>query len=180
MAINAVVESLFVELDDINAKLSRNYVKMQNTLDPLQLSEYEDKIKQSLITATEDNKKLAENMSEYYAYVKPQIETAEKNYQEKLRQAEIERKLKENTGKISVAGGGKSVTVTRDIEDIEKSESLQEQNKIPVLDFSSQGKENVIVKQGTILKQEQPEKKNSILIKSDGKISQASGVIVRK
>lgn len=179
-AIKAVVESLFVELDDINTKLSRDYVQMQNTLDPLKLAEYEDKIAQSLVTAKEDSKKLGDNMEEYYTYVEPQVQNAEKQYQEKLRQAEIERKLKENTGSISVAGGGKSMTVTRDIEDIEKSESLQEQNKIPVLDFSAQGKENVIIKQGDDPKPNKTEKKDNILLKADGKISKASGVIVRK
>ena len=179
-ALNALVESLFVDLDDINSALSRDYVQMQNTLDPLQLSDYEDKIKASLVNAKLNIKKLANNITKFYAYVEPQVKNAEKLYQEKLRQAEIERKLKENTGTISVAGGGKSMTVVRDIEDIEKSESLQEQNKIPVLDFSSHGNENVVIKQGAKPKVLQTKKQNNILIKSEGKISQASGVIVRK
>lgn len=72
------------------------------------------------------------------------------------------------------------MTVTRDIEDIEKSETLTEQEKIPVLDFSSKGNENVIIKQGDKTTVKKPENKEGVLRRTDGKISRASGVIVRK
>lgn len=179
-ALNAVVESLFMELDDINTALSRDYVQMQNTLDPLQLGKYEAKITESLEKAKQNRRQLEENIAAYYAYAEPQVAAEEQAYQEKLRQEEIERKLKENTGKISVAGAGKSMTVTRDIEDIEKSETLTEQEKIPVLDFSSKGNENVIIKQGDKTTVKKPENKEGVLRRTDGKISRASGVIVRK
>lgn len=179
-ALNAVVESLFMELDDINTALSRDYVQMQNTLDPLQLGKYEAKITESLEKAKQNRRQLEENIAAYYAYAEPQVAAEEQAYQEKLRQEEIERKLKENTGKISVAGAGKSMTVTRDIEDIEKSETLTEQEKIPVLDFSSKGNENVIIKQGDKTTVKKPESKEGVLRRTDGKISRASGVIVRK
>lgn len=179
-ALKAVVESLFVELDDINTSLSQDYVQMQNTLDPVQLSKYEAKIAQSLQTAKDNQTKLESNIKEFSGYAEVKVAEAEKAYQDKLRQEEIERKLKENTGKISIVGAGKSVTVTRDIEDIEKSESLQEQQKIPVLDFSAGKTENVIIKQGAKPKPIKVENKDNLLTRTDGKISKASGVIVRK
>ena len=76
--------------------------------------------------------------------------------------------------------GGKSVTVVRDIEDIEKSETLQEQEKIPVLDFSKEKAENVIINREARLRKSQKETEKMYLQKSQGKNSGASGVIVRK
>ena len=58
--------------------------------------------------------------------------------------------------------------------------TLTEQEKIPVLDFSSKGNENVIIKQGDKTTVKKPENKEGVLRRTDGKISRASGVIVRK
>ncbi len=180
-AYNAVIESLFVELDDINTELSYEYVKMQNTVDTTLLAEYENEIMSKVTKAERNQAQLTENIDLFYTYSLPQVEREEKLYAEKLRKAEIERKVKENTGKISVAGvGGKSVTVVRDIEDIEKSETLQEQEKIPVLDFSKPKSENVIVNREARLRKSSTENQKMYLQKSQGQISAASGVIVRK
>ena len=180
-AYNAVIESLFVELDEINTILANDYIKMQNTLDASLLNEYETSIIEKLSKAEKNQAQLDENVELFYTYALPQVEKEEKLYSDKLRQAEIERKVKENIGKISVAGvGGKSVTVVRDIEDIEKSETLQEQEKIPVLDFSKEKAENVIINREARLRKSQKETEKMYLQKSQGKNSGASGVIVRK
>ncbi len=180
-AYNAVIESLFVELDDINVLLSQEYVKMQNTMDVTILAESESMIADKLVKAERNQTQLNENISMFYAYALPQIEREEQIYNEKLRKEEIARKVKENTGKISVAGvGGKSVTIVRDIEEIEKSETLQEQEKIPVLDFSKKKEENVIINREARLPKAVKANERTYLRQSQGKISGAKGVIVRK
>lgn len=180
-AYNAVIESLFVELDDINTLLSQEYIKMQNTMDTNILAESEAMIADKLIKAERNQIQLNENISMFYAYALPQVEREEQIYNEKLRKEEIARKVKENTGKISVAGvGGKSVTIVRDIEEIEKSETLQEQEKIPVLDFSKKKEENVIVNREARLSKTTKGNERIYLRQSQGKISEATGVIVRK
>lgn len=146
-----------------------DYVQMQNTLDPLRWENMRLKLRNLWKKPNRTGGQLEENIAAYYAYAEPQVAAEEQAYQEKLRQEEIERKLKENTGKISVAGAGKSMTVTRDIEDIEKSETLTEQEKIPVLDFSSKGNENVIIKQGDKTTVKKPENKEGVLRRTDGK-----------
>lgn len=181
VAYNAVIESLFVELDDINASLTQEYIKMQNMVDATLLTEYEKTITDKLGKAIKNQQQLSENIDIFKTYALPQIENQEQIYNEKMRQEEIARKVKENTGKISVAGvGGKSVTIVRDIEDIEKSEDLQEKEAVPVLDFSAQKKENVIINREARLPQKTQETEQNYLIKSQGKISGATGVIVRK
>ena len=181
VAYNAVIESLFVELDDINSSLTQEYIKMQNTVDVTLLAEYEKTITDKLNKATKNQNQLSENIDVFRSYALPQIEQQEQIYSEKVRQEEIARKVKENTGKISVAGvGGKSVTIVRDIEDIEKSEDLQEKEAVPVLDFSSEKKENLIINREARLPQKTQVSERNYLIKSQGKISGATGVIVRK
>ena len=180
-AYNAVIESLFVELDDINSSLTQEYIKMQNTVDVTMLIEYEKTIMDKLSKATKNQNQLSENIDIFKTYALPQIETQEQMYSEKMRQEEIARKVKENTGKISVAGvGGKSVTIVRDIEEIEKSEDLQEKASIPVLDFTGEKKENVIINREARLPQKTQNEERTYLMKSQGKISGATGVIVRK
>ena len=78
------------------------------------------------------------------------------------------------------AGNDVEIGQNTNIEDIEKSEDLQEKAVVPVLDFSSEKKENVIINKEARLPQKVQETERNYLIKSQGKISGATGVIVRK
>ena len=51
---------------------------------------------------------------------------------------EVKRKMEENTGQISTAGG-KTVTVERDLDDIRRTEAAVKEQKVKVLDFSDDG-----------------------------------------
>ena len=66
---------------------------------------------------------------------------------------EIKKKLEENTGKISGARG-EDITVTRDIEEIEKMEAAKMKEDIPVLDFSGKTPSGIVKKPTIILEGE--------------------------
>ena len=89
------------------------------------------------------------------------------------------RKLEENTGSISVKGTGVSKTVVRDLEDIEKSENAMEKDDVKVLDFSlpSQQSEEKNNKDNNL--SDNTESEVLSVIKTEGKISKASGVIIK-
>ncbi len=115
-----------------------------------------------------------------FDYADQRVEIAEQAYAQKQKEEEIKRKLEENTGSISVKGTGVSKTVVRDLEDIEKSEQAID-NNTRVLDFSKKQKTNVIIrKNGKKSEENLPQSESSIVKKSDGEISKASGVIIKK
>ncbi len=79
---------------------------------------------------------LENSISEYRDYTEKKVAAQEEAYAAKLRSEEVQRKLEENTGSISIKKSGRTVTVRRNIEEIEKAEELTEEQEVKVLDFS--------------------------------------------
>ena len=123
---------------------------------------------------------LRQTVAELQKYAGERVALEEKKYQDKIKAAEIKRKLEENTGTISIKGTGKSVTVRRDIEDIEKSEEAQKNDAVKVLDFSDEKPKA----QGVIRKQnalpEKPQSQSGILVRPRGEIKTQTGGVIRK
>ena len=69
-------------------------------------------------------------------YVQPKISIAEKGYYMKVEDEENRRRIEENTGSISIKKTGRTLTVTRDIEDIKQAEQEVNKEGVKVLDFS--------------------------------------------
>lgn len=69
-------------------------------------------------------------------YVLPKISIAEQDYYAKVENEENQRRIEENTGSISIKKTGRTVTVTRDIEDIKQAEQEISKEGVKVLDFS--------------------------------------------
>lgn len=178
--LNQGARRVVVALDNINTDMYRDYIQMQSSTNEQQLEEYIKRLQLLYEEALEKEKDLAELIQSFEAYGESQVKNEEEAYQARKREAEIKRKLKENTGKISVAGAGKSVTVVRDITEIEKSEGRQGMEEVKVLEFSQEPEVNIIKKQGYILKEKKPLQESKILRPIEGKVSKASGVIVKK
>ena len=123
---------------------------------------------------------LKQTIEELGQYAEERVSLEEKKYRDKVKAEEIKRKLEENTGTISIKGTGKSVTVRRDIEDIEKAEAAQKNDEVKVLDFS---KENS-VPQGTVIRENAAVEKSAPprgnLILRTGEIKTKAGGIIRK
>ena len=83
-----------------------------------------------------DLKAMSESLNEYSDYAEKKVSAQENAYTDDLRQKEVEKKLKENTGTINIKKSGRVVKVQRSIEDIERAEELTEDNEVKVLDFS--------------------------------------------
>ena len=125
-------------------------------------------------------KTLQQAVAELQKYAGERVALEEKKYQDKIKAAEIKRKLEENTGTISIKGTGKSLTVRRDIEDIEKSEEAQKNDAVKVLDFSGEKPkvQGVIRKQNTT--PERPQSQGGILVRPRGEIKTPAGGVIRK
>ena len=94
------------------------------------------------------------------------------------------KKVQENIGKIS-ASTGKNKTIVRDIEDIEKSEKLKNEEPVKVLDFTKEKSYSGVSKSGGTVKPEnkpaaEKPAKEGIVRKASGSISKASGVVIKQ
>lgn len=70
--------------------------------------------------------------------VLPKISDAEKAYKLSLAEAADQKRVEENTGSISIKKTGKTLTVTRDLEDIKTAEEEISKEEVKVLDFSKE------------------------------------------
>lgn len=146
------IEREFLNLDAINGRIKKNYIFIQNTTDLEKLERYAEDIKALEIKGIKNLQDMSASIKAYIDYVEGRVNDEENAYEEKLRQAEIQKKLEENTGTISVAGKEKVIKVVRDIEDIEKAEEDMKKEAVRILDFSgkSTGSGKIVGKNKTI------------------------------
>lgn len=123
-------------INEESSGLTGRYIEMQKSTEAAALRDYNTRLKKMSEDVMADVASMAESLDKFKEYAEQKVSWAEEDYREKLREEEVQRKLEENTGVINIKKTGKSVTVQRDIEDIEKSEELTSQEKVKVLDFS--------------------------------------------
>lgn len=127
---------------------------------------------------------ISEAYKQLFDYASERVKIAEETYKKQKREEEIKKKLEENTGSISVKGTGVSKTVVRDLEDIEKSEEALDNREVKALDFGNNtipaSRETPVVKKSNPVVEKTEPSENMVIRKSGGKISKASGVIIKK
>lgn len=179
------IEGNLLSLDNAVTRVQNDVVSLQTSNNVLQLEKYAGEIKLADIDTDKYIPSIQATIDELITYVDGRIKLEENIYQKKKEQEEIKRKLEENTGTISVKDTGVSKTVVRGIEEIEKAEEAVDKKDVKVLDFSGEDKKspenkvlNVDKPQAQSSQDEQP--KQGIVVKATGKISKASGIIIKK
>lgn len=151
----AAIETDFRPEDDVNISGWQNFIedkisaienqdknlldevqKMQTVTDVVAAEEYKNQLQDLKNLLEVDLKNIEESLNEYKEYTEKKVSAQEDAYAAKLRKEEVQRKLEENTGSISIKKSGKTLTVRRNIEDIEKAEELANEKEVRVLDFS--------------------------------------------
>ena len=174
------IENNLLVIDEANSKIAKDYLENQNVVDAEVLQTFlaEEKTIQNKLQ-TEINL-LDDNVKRLLDYADESIALEEAAYEARVKAAEQAKKVQENIGKISSASG-KNKMIVRDIEDIEKSEKVLNEEPIRVLDFSGDTDTVQNVSQKIKKQEEKSLSSDSGLIKkSSGTISKASGVIVKK
>lgn len=154
------IEDKNAALEAQNKAVLDEYAVIKEQNDAAALSAYNSELEKTAGSVEADVKAMDDQIAAFKAYTEDRVKEEENKYAQMLRREEIERKVEENTGVISIKKTGKSVTVTRDIEDIEKSEELASQDKVRVLDFSKDKAESErpsepetgVVKKGRVIR----------------------------
>ena len=130
------IEDKIASLETQDKKLLDDVQKMQMTNSINEVEEYKKRLQNLRDILLVDLRDIEQSIDEYKDYTDKKVSAQEDAYAARLREAEVQRKLEENTGSISIKKSGKTLTVRRDIEDIEKAEELADDKEIKVLDFS--------------------------------------------
>ncbi len=130
------IDNTLLTLDRINAKVMKDYIFMQNTSDWVKLEEFATDVKNMLDKSVKEQEVLYADIDALLKYMEQKVTSEENVFYNRRAEEEQQKKIEENTGKISVVSKAKEITVTRDIEEIEKVEEEIEGEKLPVLDFS--------------------------------------------
>ncbi len=130
-------EEGLAKIDEINGDISKDNVTAQSLKDADRLEIYAQKFER----AGQETRKILSTMEkavdEMLAYTEQRVVAEEEAYKKWQQEQEIRRKMEENKGQLTA--GGKTVTVGRDLDDIERSEAAVKDQKIRVLDFSESG-----------------------------------------
>ena len=123
-------------LNEQNKTVLDRFVQTSQSGEADVVEAYNRELKDLETQVSQDVGLMNDNLNKFKDYAEEKISAAEKAYADRQREEEIRRKVEENTGHISIKKTGKSVTVKRDIEEIEKTEELTSNEKVKVLDFS--------------------------------------------
>lgn len=123
-------------LENQDKRLLDNINFIQKSADVAGVEQYLQQLTNLYEIIETDIRDMQQSLDEYKDYTDKKATAQEEAYAALLRDAEVKRKLEENTGSISIKKSGQTVTVRRDIEDIEKVEKLTGDNEVRVLDFS--------------------------------------------
>ncbi len=174
------LEKLVGSIDEINIQVGGNSIVSQGVSDIIVLEKFAADFRKDLENVSDKIAEAEKILENYEEHVDSKITAEEKAYQQKLEDEAIKQKLSENTGKIATAGG-KTVTVERDLEEINRSEqAIQKQGK--VLDFSSQSNSGVIrssLQQSSTSNSNDESSGGLILRVSDGEEIESGGRIVK-
>ena len=178
------IENYLLAIDGANSNTAKEYIAVQNSTDAEELEKFLEKIKTTKEDIIKDSGSLDESIKRLLDYTAESVGLEEQSYRERVKAAEMAKKVQENIGKIS-ASTGKNKTIVRDIEDIEKSEKLKNEEPVKVLDFSKEKSYSGISKPGGTVKTEnkpaaEKPAKEGIVRKASGSISKASGVVIKQ
>ncbi len=130
------IEDKITSFEHQDKELLDNMQQMQASTSIPEVEAYKKQLQNLRDVLTIDLRDMEQSLGEYKDYTEKKVAAQEEAYAARLREAEVQRKLEENTGSISIKKSGKTLTVRRDIEDIEKSEELANEQEVRVLDFS--------------------------------------------
>ena len=173
------LEKLVNGIDEINIQVGGNNIVSQGVNDIVVLEKFAADFRKDLENASDKIAEAEKILEKYEEHVDAKITAEEKAYQQRIEEEAIKQKLSENTGKIATAGG-KTVTVERDLEEINRSEqAIQKQGK--VLDFSNQsnGVIRSSLQQSEVSNSDNESSSGLILRINDGEEIESGGRIVK-
>lgn len=136
------LEDKFAEFDGEDKNLMDAFMERQREGNIELVLRYGKDLKDRKNVLDVDLENVKQTIDEYKIYADEKILAMETDFAKRQREAEVERKVQENTGSISIKKSGKVVKVSRDIAEIEKAEELADEKEIKVLDFSKPKQEN--------------------------------------
>ena len=134
-AIRQKLDRLMSEVDTLKRQVERDNIAAKNVNDAALLDGYATSFSEAYHKIDGNIEEMRTSIDEYVNYVDATISAEEKAHQKKLDDEKIKQKISENVGTIATAGG-KTVTIRRNLEDIERTEELIKQEGHRVLDFS--------------------------------------------
>lgn len=134
-SIRQKLDRLMSEVDTLKRQVERDNIAAKNVDDAALLDGYATSFAEAYHKIDENIREMRGSIDEYVQYVDANISGEEKAYQQKLHDEKVKQKISENVGTIATAGG-KTVTIRRNLEDIERTEELIKQEGRRVLDFS--------------------------------------------
>ncbi len=153
------IEDKAAGFENQNKELLDAFGKMQKSSDAAEIELYNQELSYLQEALASDLKAMEESIGNFKSYSDQKAAEEEQKYKDFLREQEVKKKVEENTGSISIKKTGQTMTVVRDIEEIEKAEELTTKEAVKVLDFSKprqpqraeEEKSNVnVVKKGRI------------------------------
>lgn len=175
------IDGNLLALDNISGQVQSDVARLQGVRDAAELDKAATEMSAQLADALKYVPSLTEARKELAEYTEGRVAKEEEDFRKRREEEELKRKLEENTGSISVKGTGVSKTVVRGIDEIQKSESAVEKENVEVLSFSDENPSGEKEKTEVAKEAPKPQAENApVLNKTQGTITKASGVIIRK
>ncbi|MDD4557110.1 MAG: AsmA family protein [Alphaproteobacteria bacterium] len=179
------IENTFTEMNALYDVANKDYVSLQSLNNIDEINSYTSKVNRLLTDFDEKEKEISSSVESLFDYLEALVSGYEKEYDEQAKTAEIQYKIEENKGMIS--SNGKTTTLVREIDEIQRSEEAALSEGVRVLDFSQNVKKSpekvtapIVVNREKINQILIEKQEGGILKKIDDEVSSSGGVIIKK
>ncbi len=135
-AIRQKLDRLMSEVDTLKRQVERDNIAAKNVDDVALLEGYATSFAEAYHHIDKNIEEMKSSIDEYVQYVEATISAEEKAYYKKIHDEKAKQKITENVGTIATSDG-RTVTIRRNLEEIERTEELIKQEGRRVLDFSN-------------------------------------------
>ena len=170
-------------LEKIIEKVSADYQSLTDAADEAILDKYFRDISSFETDIKKYIQDISQNLKQLFEYASERVKIAVDAYNKKKQEEELKKKVEENTGSISVKGTGVSKTFVQNLDEIKETEKAFEtanENEISSSKVQTLEQEVSVIRRSDKKEQKENEAATNLIKRTSGKISKATGVIIKK
>ena len=131
------IDNYIAEIDAINQRTAEDNISAKGILEVEMLENYASDFKKSYQTVSSNMQNIKKIIKDYNERLEEIVSKEEETYKQRKAEEELRQKISENTGKIVT--DSKTVTVERNLDEIERSEELIKRQDGKIINFSKDG-----------------------------------------
>ena len=174
------IDNNLIMLNDMRYDITKSFGVVRDSNDISRMDVYAEELSRKLNEAEKELTQMQDSIVKLFEVSEAIVQAEEAKARQRKHEAEVQRKVEENTGTISVVGTGKVTKVVPSINDVERKEEAVRNDEVKVLDFSNDRPAGVVRQDSAPVSKVREIPSGGLLTKASGEVVSASGKVVKQ